>query len=322
MELGGTRNPAAFDAFLRGAKAYGTEHGAKDLQSAIAAYTEAIQLDPQYALAFAGRSLALNGYAVEFATGPAVRESFDKAHADALQALALAPELVEGHLAIGRSWENGFLDFTKATEAYGRALALAPGNAEVLRENARFAANMGRFEPGFAAARRAVVLDPLNPSSHYRLGQGLFWARRYSEAVAAFTEVISLDPNHSQALAYRGLAQYLLNDLQAARSSCENTSTHWTIQWCRAIVYHKLGRPADAEAEVAKLKATFGDDVAIQLAEIFAQWGDRPKALEWLATAMRMRDPGLERLRVDPLMDPIRSDPGFRPLEQQLQFPN
>jgi len=322
MDLGGTHNPAAFDAFLRGAKAYATEHGAKELDTAIAAYTEAIQLDPKYALAFAGRSLALNGYAVEFATGPAVRATFDKAHADARQALALTPQLVEGHLAMGRSWENGALNFTQASEAYQRAVALAPGNAEVLRESARFATNMGQFEGGLAAARRAVVLDPLNPSSHYRLGQGLFWARRYSDAIAAFTEVISLDPGHSQAHAYRGLAHYLLSDLQAARASCESTPSHWTTQWCLAIVYHKLGRPADAEAEAAKLKAGYGDDVAVQFTEIYAQWGDRPKALEWLATAMRVRDPGLERLKVDPLMDPIRSEPDFQPVERQLQFPN
>jgi TolB-like protein/DNA-binding winged helix-turn-helix (wHTH) protein/Tfp pilus assembly protein PilF len=322
MELGGTHNPAAFDAFLRGARAQGTEHGAQDLHTAIAAYTEAIQLDPQYALAFAGRSLALNGYAVEFATGAAVRESFAKAHADARQALALAPELVEGHLAMGRSWENGSLDFAQASEAYERALALAPGNAEVLRENARFATSMGRFEAALAAARRAVVLDPLNASSHYRLGLGLFWSRRYAEAIATFTEAISLDPDHAQAHAYRGLAHYLLNDLQAARTSCENRPDHWITQWCRAIVYEKLGRHADAEAELAKVRATNADVASVQYAEIFAQWGNRTKALESLDTAMRLHDPGLERLKVDPLMDSIRSDPRFQAIERQLKFPN
>ena len=68
VELGGTRNPAAFDAYLRGAKAYSSRHDAKDLPAAIAAYTEAIRLDPHYALAFAGRSIALTTVAAEAAT--------------------------------------------------------------------------------------------------------------------------------------------------------------------------------------------------------------------------------------------------------------
>ena len=65
VELGGTRNPAAFDAYLRAAKAFSSRHEAKDIPTAIAAYTEAIRLDPHYALAFAGRSLAHSDYAGE-----------------------------------------------------------------------------------------------------------------------------------------------------------------------------------------------------------------------------------------------------------------
>ena len=100
VELGGTRNPAAFDAYLRGAKAFSSRHEAKDLPAAIAAYTEAIRLDPHYALAFAGRSIALSGVAGEAETAAAAREGYDKAQADARQALALAPDLAQAHLAL------------------------------------------------------------------------------------------------------------------------------------------------------------------------------------------------------------------------------
>ena len=101
IELGGTHNPAAFDAYLRGAKADSSIHEAKDLPAAIAAYTEAIRLDPHYALAFAARSIALSDYAADVATAAATREGFDKAQADARQALDLAPDLAEAHLALG-----------------------------------------------------------------------------------------------------------------------------------------------------------------------------------------------------------------------------
>jgi len=321
IELGGTHNSGAFDAYLRGAKAAGTEREAKDFQTAIAAYTEAIRLDPKYALAFAGRSVAYSGYASKYATGAAVREAFDKSEADARQALTLAPELAEGHLAMGRFLDSGPLDFAQAGRAYEQALTLAPGNAEIVRASGNFTLLMGNVEAGLVAIHRAIELDPLNPRSHLLLGYGLYIARRYQESAGAFAEAISLDPEHTQAYAFQGLAHYELGNLQNARSSCEAKPDYWLSQWCLAVVYHKLGRHPDAESEFAKLKAANGDDAALQYAEIYAQWGDRAKALDWLDTAMRLRDPGLEFLKTDPLMDPLRVEPRFQSIVRQLKFP-
>src|SRR6516225_1936402 len=173
IELGGTRNPAAFDAYLRGRKAYRAAHGDKDFQTAIAAYTSAIGLDPNYALAFANRSMALTNYANLTSGLLAIRESYEKAQADAQKAIVLAPDLSEGHMALAYYFENGGLDFTRANEEYERALALAPGNAEVVGRYGQFAVYMGRTEAGIAAGRRAVVLDPLDTGSHYHLGVSL-----------------------------------------------------------------------------------------------------------------------------------------------------
>ena len=103
--------------------------------------------------------------------------------------------------------ELGNLDFTRASDAYERALALAPGNAEALRLSGRFTALMGHFDAGLAATRRAVVLDPLARASHSALGRALDAARRYEEAVAAFAEVISLEPDHKDTYAERGLGR-------------------------------------------------------------------------------------------------------------------
>ena len=90
VEVGGTRNPAAFDAYLRGAKAYSSRHEGRDLHAAIAAYTEAIRLDANYALAFAARSIAFSYYAGEAETPEAMQEGYNKAQADARQALKLS----------------------------------------------------------------------------------------------------------------------------------------------------------------------------------------------------------------------------------------
>jgi TolB-like protein/lipoprotein NlpI len=322
VELGGTRNPAAFDAYLRGAKAYSARHEIKDVPAAIAAYTEAIRLDPHYALAFAGRAMALSAVAGQSASEAGMREGFDKAQADARQALTLAPDLAQAHLALAHVSAVGNLDFTQASAAYERALALAPGNAEVLRQSGLFAAYMGHFEAAVAATRRAVVLDPLARESHSRLGLVLYVARRYEEAVVALAQFITLDPDYKDTYVYRGLAYYGLGDLQSARASCETHPDYWGNQYCLALTYNNLGRHADAEAELAKMKAVVGNTAAYQYATIYAQWGNRAQALEWLETALRVRDPGLEDLKTDVLLDSLRKEPRFQAIERELRFPN
>jgi tetratricopeptide (TPR) repeat protein len=297
-------------------------HETKEIPTALAAYTEAIRIDPHYALAIAGRSIALSAAAREAETPAAMREGFDKAQADAHQALALAPDLAQAHLALAYVSEVGTLDFTQASEAYERALALAPGNAQVLRVSGYFAAQMGHFDAAVAAARRAVALDPLARQSHSALGHSLYLARRYAETVAAWAEVISLAPDYKSAYGERGLAYYGLGDLERARGSCETKPDYWVSQWCLAVIYDKLGRHADAEAVLAKYRAAQGDGGAYQYATIYAQWGQRAKALEWLETAWRLRDPGLETLKTDPLMDPLRQEPRFQAIERELKFPS
>jgi hypothetical protein len=79
---------------------------------------------------------------------------------------------------------------------------------------------------------------------------------------------------------------------------------------------------AEAEATLAKFKAENGDASAYQYATIYAQRGNMPEALEWLDTAVRVRDPGVVYLKTDPLMDPLRKEPRFQTIARELKFPN
>jgi TolB-like protein/Tfp pilus assembly protein PilF len=322
IELGGTHNPAAFDAYLRGAKAVRAPHGPNDYQTGLAAFAEAIRLDPNYALAFAARSLAYSGYAGDFATGEAVHKSFERGQADARQALTLTPDLAEGHLALAHFFANGSLDLVHAQEEYARAAALAPGNAQVQSEYGRFLGYIGRFDAGIAAGRRALMLDPLNPATHGVFGSTLFAARHYEESATAYQDALTLDPEYLRAYGWRGLNYYALGNLESARAACESKPDFWLSQVCLAVTYQKLGRRADAEAVLAKLMAENGDSASYQYAQIYGQWGDIPKALEWLATAVRVRDPGVTFMKTDPLMDPLRKEPRFQASERELTFPN
>jgi tetratricopeptide (TPR) repeat protein len=135
-------------------------------------------------------------------------------------------------------------------------------------------------------------------------------------------DALVLDPEYALAYADRGLAYYALGDLERARASCETKPDFWESQQCLAITYDKLGRRTEAEGMLAKMKAAVGDTAAFQYAAIYAQWGNIPKALEWLDNALQLRDEGLVDMKVEPLLDPLRKEPRFQAIERELKFPN
>ena len=323
MMVGGTRNAAAYDAYLRAASAYWQASSASDNEAVRAGYQEAVRIDPNFALAYAGWSLALAGYAGNFAHGPEVGDFYRQARAPALKAVALAPELAEGHLALAFDRENS-LDFAGASEEWQRAMTLAPGNARVLRDYSQFAVQMGRTDAGIAGLRRAAVLDPLNAESYGFLSGALRSARRYDEALAAYQDGLSLRPKNDPLwAAYGALIYYALGDFEKMRTVCEGVGEAVKdLQDCLALAYHKLGRQADAETALARFKALEGNAGAFRYAAIYAQWGDTPKALEWLDTALQMRDAELINLKTEPLLDPLQQEPRFKAIEKALNFPN
>jgi TolB-like protein len=321
MKVGGTRNAAAYDAYLRSARAYWQQHTASDMESVIAGYKEALRLDPNFALAYAEWSFALQGVAAHYAHGPAVYDVYRQARATALKAVELAPNLAEGHLALALVYQES-LDFTNASKEFDRAIALAPGSARVLRDYSGFAVWMGNTERGIVAAQRAVALDPLNPNSHYYLSEALRLARRYDEALAAYQGIIPLVPNDREWPAIGYLIFYALGDFEKMRSLCEGIPTVEDLQDCRALAYHKLGRQADANAALARYKAREGNTGAYGCAIVYAQWGNVREALDWLEAALRLRDPGLKELKTEPLLDPLRNEPRFKAIQRELKFPD
>jgi len=328
IEVGGTRNPAAFDAYLRGSMAYRASWppapglDEKDWQAALDGYTEAIRLDSNYALAYADRSIALSSFTGDPEGRWPAAATLTKAQADARKAIGLAPALGVGHEALAIYFETSLV-FRDALQEYERAVALAPGDARILRHYGFFATLMAETEPGLAAARRSVVLDPLNVANHISLGQSLFVARRYGEAIAALREAKILAPRDSVASEWLGYAYYVSGDLQGARAACEPKDAGENgALLCLAIIYDKLGEHPKAEEMLGKFRAFAGNTGAVLYAMVYAEWGDSARALDWLGTAMRLHDPLLAAVKTAPPLDPLRKEPRFQAIERELKFPD
>jgi TolB-like protein/tetratricopeptide (TPR) repeat protein len=322
VEVGGTHSPVAFDAYLRGSRIHSGYVTSKDLQAAIAAYSEAIRQDPEYALAYAARSRALAEFASWATASSDVRVSLANAKADARTAIALAPKLAAGHLALANVYEL-LLEFGAADQEYSRALALNPGDVRILGDYGAFAVLMGRRDLGLTSLRRAAALDPLNFSAHLSLGFSLFMLGSYQEALRALRDAQTLRPDAPRVNGLMGLAYYGLNDLQAARSSCEGKAEDDdNVLSCLAVTYRKLGRHADAEAMLARMRARDGDSGAMVYSLVYTQWGNTDLALDWLETAMRLRHPLLEIIKMSPALDPVRKEPRFQAIERELKFPS
>jgi TolB-like protein/DNA-binding winged helix-turn-helix (wHTH) protein/tetratricopeptide (TPR) repeat protein len=320
--LGGTRNALAVDAYLRGLKlSTATVSSGDEARETVAAFTEAVHLDPNFALAYTGRARALVDYGSYFLI-QATRDVFFKAKADATRAIALEPDLAEAHAALGQALEIGFRDFTQAAAEYERAMALAPGDARVLRAYSNFQAVLDHNDVAISTAQRSVELDPLNVLAYRVLGNAFENARRFSEAIEAFEHAIKLNPGHAtEAYQRRGRLYYLIGNYQLAKASCEAELDVYHQQACMPLVLEKLGQHEAAQAALATAMAAQGDYGSYQFAQIYAQWGKKKEALDWLETGLRVFDPGIECVRTDAFLDSLRGEPRFQAIVRALKYP-
>jgi TolB-like protein len=322
IELGGTQNPQALDAYLR-AKQLASEGSSRpNGLKMLAAYDEAIRLDPRFSNAFASKAISENGFAEYYGLGGEIREHFQLARAAAQRSLELTPELGAAHSALARVLADGFFDFRGSLIEHERALAFSPNDSGVLLRAAWFFADIGRNDEAAVLARRGVSLDQLNPLAYRTLAIIMDDLHRYPEVIDAANRSLTLNPKDTRQAALRGLAFVHMGNAELGRQSCDQPPLDWESHLCLAIVYDKLHRRADAEAEVAQLHADMNDGAAFQFAEIYAQWGDISKSLDWLETAYRIKDPGIVATGSDEFLSPIRNAPRYQEILHKLNLPN
>lgn len=308
---GGTTSVAAYEAFLRGRAMFNAARDEATDRAALAQYDLAIASDPNFAMAHAARSRSLAAIAAEYASAATLRPLYDEALAAARRAVALAPAMAEGHLALGYSLFTGRLDIKGAGPSYDKAYQLGRGSADIVVLFALYCSRAGRAREASAAILRALALDPLNPRTFRASGSISYAARHYAAAIAPLQRALQLNPGISNAHGLIGSALLQLGKLDEARAAFL-AEPHSVFKLPGlAIVDHRLGDEKAAKVAMNALVTELGDSALYQQAEVRAQWGDIEGALAALERGRAIGDSGLIYLATDPMLDPLRNSRRF-----------
>jgi TolB-like protein/Tfp pilus assembly protein PilF len=301
-----TTNIDAYNAYLQGKYFYATPTK-ENLEKAIAYYKQSINLDPKYSPSWAALS---RSYSLQAGVYSSVEE-YGEARKAAQRALELDPSLAQAHVALGQIQQYYDWDWPAAEGSYQRALALEPGNAEVLQGAASLAAILNHFDQALVWSRRAVELDPLQASSYHALAFYAWWGGRLDEAEAAVRKGLEVSPQFPWLHAVLGRVYLARSRPQEALAEAElDTMPELHLQGL-ALAYHALARKEESDQAQAQLVAKYGQSSAFQIAEVCAYRGEANAAFTWLERAYLQRDGGLTFIKGDPLMANLEADPRY-----------
>jgi TolB-like protein/DNA-binding winged helix-turn-helix (wHTH) protein/Tfp pilus assembly protein PilF len=312
-------SPEAYQAYLQGQYFIARGQDKRDIDKALSYSDQAIKLDANYAPAWAQRSQVLRTMAnlalIENT------EAFQRARESAQKAIALDPNLADGYLAMAMVQINYDWDWEGADVSLRKAGMLEPGSSEVLRDRAILARVLGRVDEAIELYKQAIALDPLKANFHLALGYELYIGGRYEEARDALQRAQDLNPQLSSLHLIRGLILLAEGHLQEARAEMENETGEWEKLTGEPLAYYTLGRLEESDGALKKLIATYQNDCAFQIGEVYAYRGETDKAFEWLDRAYRQRDPGTPELKTDPLMKGLRQDRRYIELLKKMRLP-
>jgi len=312
-----TNSVEAHNAYLQG-HFYSVRRNAEDYRKAIDYFDQAIQLDPNYALAYAERSEVWT--VMGDLTGQR-STAFSKARSDAEKAVAIAPSLAEAHAALG--WVRAFTEwkFAEGLSELQRAKELSPANPTANDLLARVIVYTGRMEEAERQARQAVELDPLSAATQFTLGRVLFYAGKLDEAYAAGRKMAELYPSASSSHRWQVLVAVQRGDGETALREAQLEPDDSIRPFQLALAQYVRGDRKAADAALADLIANSRDGLAYQVSQVYAVRGEVDKAFEWLQIAFDNHDGGMPSLLVDPLLRGLRDDPRYKNLVAKVGLP-
>jgi TolB-like protein/Tfp pilus assembly protein PilF/predicted Ser/Thr protein kinase len=309
-----TRNSEAFQLYLKGRhqRFKLTEEGAR---KGIELFKKAIDVDPTYALAYAG--LADAYYALSN-LWMAPREAMPRAREAAKRALELDDSLALAHtsLALVLVWYDW--DFDAGEKEFQRAIALNPNDAESHRHYGHYLTAIGEFDRALAEKLKAVELDPLSVAASYDVARTLFFAGRLDEAARALQSTLELDGRSAQAHAL--LSQIAIEQgrgeeaLRLAQQALELSarSPNYVALW--GYIHARMGNRNAAIAALSEIESKASYSLPLLSARIHAGLGETENALRWLEQAYNDRSESMIWLKVDPTFNSCRDDPRFQAL--------
>ncbi|HKV41134.1 MAG TPA: protein kinase [Blastocatellia bacterium] len=319
-----TENIQAYHLYLRG-RYHWNRRTAEDIHAAIGYFQQAVAIDPNYALAYAGLADAYHISGVYGDLTP--EETHSQAKAAATTALQLDGTLAEAHTSMAVIKADDDWDFAGAEDEFNRAIELNPNYATAHDWYAELLTYEGRLPEALAERRRALDLDPLCLIINTNMGVSLYMARRYDEAVAQLQKAIDLDKSFpaahrqladayvelgrfDQAIAEQQVAAILSgkSPQQAAAEAAELTTAYdqagATGYWRRRLSQAL----ADINSQGGSAQRV-SDYSAYNLAGIYARLGEPDRAFAWLQAVFDEHSAGIFFLKTAPEFDAIRSDP-------------
>jgi serine/threonine-protein kinase len=317
-----TTNPEAYQLYLRGKFSW-NKRTRQALKQAVDFYNQAIEKDPNYALAYSGLAetyVLFSSYDVAPAD-----DSMPQAKAAAQRALAIDDSLAEAHTALGFYLSNYEWDRTGSEKEYRRAIELKPNYATAHHWLGADLSNMKRFEESLVEMKRAEELDPLSGIIGTNFGDMLVFSRRYDEAIAQYKRTLLRNPNFAYAhralgWAYgsKGMYQEALAETRAA-NQLGSLGRGYLGLWLS-----KSGNRAEALKVLEELKreATVQYVQNYDFALIYIGLGDKEQAMNYLEKHMVARAETASSYAVAPELDALRSEPRFKEMLKRMNLPD
>jgi len=319
-----TQNTEAYQDYLRG-RYYWNKRTADGVTKGIEYFERAIEKDSSYPLAYAGLADSYN--ILGFYAYGAPRDVFPKAKAAALKALEIDDALPEAHASLAYAKLYYDWDWPSAEKEFKRVVERDPAYATGHGFYGNVLVAMGRFKEGIAEMEKAQELDPLSLIISAGIGWGFYFARQYDQAVEQLRKTLELDPHFVVAHAWlggtylqKGLFPEAITELQTAIEISGGSPLYIAFL---GHAYGVAGDALEAQKILDQLKEqSAGSYVSsYSIAEVYVGLGDRHQALEWLEKAYEERARALVSVKVEPKVDPLRSDLRFQDLLRRMNFP-
>src|SRR6266481_3131505 len=319
-----TENVEAYQLYLQGLF-YWNKWTQADFKKAADYFTQAAQKDPRNALSYAGLADTYSLLGDAGYLPPS--EAWPKAKAAAMQALEIDDTLAEAHTSLALVKEHFEWDWTGAESEFRRAIELNPNSATAHHWYGDYLANMGRLEEGTRETKKALELDPLSPITNTTMGWQFYLARQNDQAVDQLRKVLEIDPKFSPArrileevYAHMGKYKEAVGEREKFLSLSGGPELAASIEedFNRSGYKGVLQSWLDGLTELSKHSYVS----SYSIAESYMRVGEKQKAFEWLDKAYEEHDSGLVSVAVEPMFEPIRTDPRFKDIVKRMKLPN